>query len=51
MMQSTVRRSVSAAIVFIWAGVSCAGEGSAVSVELVRDGAPTASVVIAKQAT
>lgn len=51
MLHTSLRSGVSAIVVFIWTGVACAGDSSIAPVDLVRDGAPTASVVIAKQAT
>lgn len=43
--------SLSVIVIFMWTGVLCAADGTAVSLDLVRDGTATASIVVARQAT
>lgn len=51
MSRTTITSSLSAIIVFISAAALCAADVNAVSVDLVRDGVPVASIVVAKQPT
>ena len=51
MLNTAIRLGISTMAFFLWTGALWADDNSSVSLDLVRDGAPTATIVVAQQPT